>query len=101
MLYKLEVLLATQPLPRANMKKSGGKRAGVDVLKGAATGNREVEKKNKMLEIKGKKAWPRTRLPIKIGHAAFAPIVIIWHHFVISSSSSTFDEYSIGHYFWF
>ena len=85
MLYKLEVLLATQPLPnpRANMKKSGSKRAGVDVLKGAATGNREVEEKNKMLEIKGKKAWPRTRLPIKIGHAAFAPIVIIWHHFVI------------------
>ena len=80
------------------MKKSGGKRAGVDVLKGAARGNREVEKKNKMLEIKGKKAWPRTRLPIKIGHAAFAPIVIIWHHFVISSPSSTFDEYSICHY---
>ena len=38
------------------MKKSGGKRAGVDVLKGAAKGNREVEEKNKMLEIKGKKA---------------------------------------------
>ena len=65
------------------MKKSGGKRAGVDVLKGAATGNREVEEKNKMLEIKGEKAWSRTRLPIKIGHAAFAPIVIIWHYFVI------------------
>ena len=83
------------------MKKSGGKRAGVDVLKGAATGNREVEEKNKMLEIKGKKAWPRTRLPIKIGHAAFAPIVIIWHHFVISSSSSTFDEYSMCHYLYY
>ena len=78
------------------MKKSGGKRAGVDVLKGAATGNREAEEKNKMLEIKGKKAWPRTRLPIKIGHAAFAPIVIIWHHVI--SLSSTFDEYSICHY---
>ena len=80
------------------MKKSGGKRAGVDVLKGAATGNREVEEKNKMLEIKGEKAWSRTRLPIKIGHAAFAPIVIIWHYFVISWSSSTLDEYSMCHY---